>query len=397
MDHGAPVTCSLSCSSRTELSLKRGCLTARDNDQGKLLRACSYNELDPTSRFNLTAYMIHRLTILACVFLVAASACGQQFFEIQAELHMSIWRGDSLSPPPTVQSRTNWITCISGTNEWYIETDFVQNAEQKWRFDGANVYNSARITKQLSPELRDKLSAKGTFLLPPEGAESNLTIRVWESRDGHPLGDPTVNLTWLAFCSGNYLKRPDRIIPLPLEELRHTRDRFGYSDTTTTFSDELSLPQTVDLFTSKARLRASEDDFDQEAFFGDRYEEGKARKVAELVEGTLTFQYVVTESTNVLGNTFPLRFEFFQAARNNQPNGNWTRKGIGYVRSIRSTARPKSLFDPTMNQMVIDWRLRDEANKATGLIYASTNTFLLPTTDPSLQQKFAAEIARKPR
>ena len=73
--------------------------------------------------------------------------------------------------------------------------------------------------------------------------------------------------TWLAFCSGEYLKRLRRLIPLPVDMLRHTRDRYGYTDQTVTFADDNGLPQKVELFTSRSLMEASENGFDAEYFF----------------------------------------------------------------------------------------------------------------------------------
>jgi len=106
----------------------------------------------------------------------------------------------------------------------------------------------------------------GLAAVPFERARSNLTINIWPSRDGHPLGDVSVNIPWLAFCSGTYLKREGRLVPLPAAILHHTRDRFAYTDKTETFEDTFGLPRTVDLFTSKSLYQASNDDFDKEYF-----------------------------------------------------------------------------------------------------------------------------------
>jgi hypothetical protein len=80
---------------------------------------------------------------------------------------------------------------------------------------------------------------------------NTLAINVFASDDGHPLDDISVNIPWLAFCSGSYLKREGRIVPMPSAILRHALDGFGYSDKTTTFDDEFGLPRTIELSTSK--------------------------------------------------------------------------------------------------------------------------------------------------
>jgi hypothetical protein len=147
-----------------------------------------------------------------------------------------------------------------------------------------------------------------------------------------------VNLPWLAFCSGTYLKREGRMIALPCVDLRHCPDRFAYTDVTTTFDDALGLPRSVDLFTSKSRFLAAKKAWDGEHSFGDRYSEANRKTAANLQEGLLVFHYAVLESTNVLGRNFPTKFEFFQTGRPYEQMGDWFCQGIGRVKSIRPSA-----------------------------------------------------------
>ena len=62
----------------------------------------------------------------------------------------------------------------------------------------------------------------------------------------------TVNIAWLAFCSGPYLRREGRLIPLVCDEGRHTPDRYAYTDETEVFPDAFGLPRSVNLFMSRA-------------------------------------------------------------------------------------------------------------------------------------------------
>ena len=150
-------------------------------------------------------------------------------------------------------------------------------------------------------------------------------------------------MPWLAFCSGTFLKREGRIVPLPCGILRHCPDRFAYTDVTTTLDDKLGLPRSVDLFTAKARFLAAKTEWDQEHGFGDRYTEWNKKTTANLQEGLLVFHYAVLESTNVLGRTFPTKFEFFQTGRPYEQMGDWFCQGIGRVKSIRPSNRPPDL------------------------------------------------------
>src|SRR5205814_1247443 len=70
------------------------------------------------------------------------------------------------------------------------------------------------------------------------------------------------------------------------------------------------------------------------------------RGVKNLPDGVLTFHYSVTATTNFLTWTFPLQFEFFQKGREFVENGDWFKRGIGTLKSIRAATEPKNLFDP---------------------------------------------------
>src|ERR1035441_3874522 len=82
------------------------------------------------------------------------------------------------------------------------------NAASKWFYDGTNVYESIQVTRPLPQETQDRMKRAGGLATAPfETARSNLTINIWPSPAGNPLGDEGVNIAWLAFCSGTYLDR----------------------------------------------------------------------------------------------------------------------------------------------------------------------------------------------
>lgn len=303
-----------------------------------------------------------------CLVGCSVSAGAQSYVEISAQIEVTACSGHKTNGTANAEPRTISLTCIAGTNAWLIEDDFIRGATSAWYFDGTNVYQRLRSTDN-----------------------AQATINTWPSRDGHPLGSLAENIPWLAFCSGSYLRREGRIVPLPCDELRHTPDRYGYTDKTTTFADELGLPRTVDLFSSKALFLASETDFQNEGSFRDDYAEWTKKRAAELPEAVLTFHYEVPEFTNFMGQHFPMKFEFFQKGRKYEQNGDWFWRGVGRVKSIRPSERPKGLLDPTARQMVVDWRFRDSASKIDGIIYASTNNGVAPTNDPALLQKLAVK------
>ena len=258
-----------------------------------------------------------------CLVLLPIQNQAAQFVEISAEIETFGYRLGDINSIAKAKPKLVNVGCITGSSEWCITNDFKER--QEWLFDGTNVVCRSR-----------PLSVPDTS----ERANSKVMQEVWESRDGHPLGDFGVNIPWLAFCSGTYLKREGRIIPLPAAILRHCPDRSAYTDVTTTFDDEFGLPKSIDLFTSKSRFLASHADWDKELSFDDRYAEWEKKTASNLQEGVLVFHYAVLESTNVLGRSFPTKFEFFQTGRQYEQDGNWFCHGIGRVRSIRPATKP---------------------------------------------------------
>ena len=237
------------------------------------------------------------------------------FVEISAEIETFGYRLEDTNSIANAKPRTVRLVCVTGSNQWYMTNNFQQ--PEQWLFDGTNVWRRTQT---------------------PNLSGSPVKNEVWESRDGHPLGHFGVNLPWLAFCSGTYLKREGRLIPLPAAILRHCPDRFAYTDVTTTFDDELGLPRSLDLFSSQALFLKSHTDWDKELSFGNRYTEWNQKTALKIQDGLLVFHYAVLESTNLLGRSLPTKFEFFQTGRKYEQDGNWFCQGIGRVKSIRPSA-----------------------------------------------------------
>jgi len=267
---------------------------------------------------------VAKWVIALCLGLAPIQNQAAEFVEVAAEIETFGYRLGDTNSIPKARSQTVKVRCITGSTEWYIEHDF--HVRQEWVFDGTNVVCRSAPLAGASEQGNAKISKV-----------------IWPTRDGHPMGEFGVNMPWLAFCSGTYLKREGRIVPLPCGILRHCPDRFAYIDTTTSFDDEFGLPRSVDLFTSKARFLAAHTEWDQEHGFGNRYTEWNKKTAANLQEGLLVFHYAVLESTNVLGRTFPTKFEFFQTGRPYEQMGDWFCQGVGRVKSIRPSSRPPDL------------------------------------------------------
>jgi hypothetical protein len=331
-----------------------------------------------------------------CLSLLAQHATAQ-FAEISAKIELTAYRSDEPDAEAKAKPKTYSVLCITGNDRWRIEEDWVAGGLNKWLFDGTNIYESLQVIKPPPEKTQEHL--KGTLhfaTVPFEQAKSNLTIHIWQTLDGHPLGDVGANIPWLAFCSGQYLKREGRLISLPCEILRHTPDRYAYADTTETFQDAFGLPSSVDLFLSKTLYLSSVEGFynDWESNSSARYAESMKRAVTNLEEGVLTFHYAVTATTNFLGLTFPLRFEFSQKGRAFIQNGSWNWRGVGTLICIRQSTEPQGLFNPSMQQTVVDWRFRDEVAKINANTYNWTNSYTPSIDDPELQEKFRKHVEK---
>lgn len=62
------------------------------------------------------------------------------------------------------------------------------------------------------------------------------------------------------------------------------------------------------------------------------------------------------------------------------------------MKTIREVEAPKGLFNPTMQQTVVDWRFHDAASGADANMYTWTNQFTPRMEDPVLQDKFKVRI-----
>jgi hypothetical protein len=340
-----------------------------------------------------------RYALLLCLLLPIPSATAQ-FAEITAEIEITTSRSDEPGAETKATPRRFSVLCISGTDRWRIENDRSQGGLNKWLFDGTNIFESLQVIKPPPEEMQEHLKETLHFAeVPFEQARSNLTIHIWPTDDGQPLGDVGVNIPWLAFCSGPYLKRERRLISLPCETLRHTPDRFAYTDKTETFPDAFGLPSSIDLFLSKSLYMSSVEGFYKgwASEKGVHYSEWMKHAVTNVEQGVLTFHYSVTATTNFLGRKYPLRFEFSQKGRAFVQNGSWNWRGVGMLKSIRETAEPKDLFNPAMQQTIVDWRFRDDASGVDANMYTWTNSYTPQTDDPALQEKFKKRVERVSR
>jgi hypothetical protein len=237
-----------------------------------------------------------KTTFILCAVLFAVAAPAQQFVEITAELELTTWSYQEETGFPLKKTRVWPTRCVVGTNAWLIQklsnTNFTEDI---WFMDG-------KIIRQTTVT-RDSDSDEPGYFTSRRGSRS---ANVAVAPDGYPASDLFVNVPWFAFCSGPYLKRPGRAVPLPAP--LDNRGAFGFTDETTVFNDSLGLPRRVGFHTVQRQLKA---------------------------------EYQVQNSTNVLGWNFPLAFTVVQ----NEPDklGKWNRQlsVSGRVTSIRPARKPE--------------------------------------------------------
>lgn len=300
-----------------------------------------------------------------------------QFLRITAEIDLITYSNSFTAAPGIESMRTFPLTCIVGAKEWRIDEEFVSHSMRTWCFDGTNVYERTQLKDSWTAStsvggmpLTSKLLAQ---------ARSNVTVTISPSQDGHPLGHLGVNIAWLAFCSGSYLKQPGCDLPMPADEIRVDPLAFAYADSVQVFDDPLGLPKTVELRASSGRYW----NFSNATTRGLRYPAIRdPQRALGMPEGALVFRYVVETTTNFAGRILPLRFTYTRFEFDGEGNPSPFIGGIGRVLSVTQTPRPEPVFLPNREHTIIDYRLEN------GRIYSATNlNSSVHHTQPSLEER----------
>ncbi len=336
---------------------------------------------------------VHRMRNALVLFLSIRSALAlaeERCLEISAEIERTVFPSTGTN---SQSSETFKVRCTVGKTFWSIDDDFIRGLEDGWWFDGTNVYERCASTLDTPPDVVHRLRAMRVAALPLSKARGHVTLNVYPSADGVPPGHPGVNLPWLAFCSGRYLRNAGRLIPLPDGLLPYEPDAFGYADHTELFDDELGLPRRVSLFTSSALFRAS---VQRLTFRGNRNPEVWRGLWSKLPDGLLKFSYNVSRTTNVLGWHIPLAFEYTQNEL--KADGSWKPRyvGVGKVEAVRTVARRQPEVAKGVRQTVVDWRFADSTKAVNAITYRSDSPAASSTNDPNLRARFAELRKRAP-
>jgi len=228
--------------------------------------------------------------------LLALANLRAQYVEVHATIDVVSWFHQEETGLALKTPRSFFVRCVVGTNGWYIENHARTNpVENVWFTNGKIIRQIAYDTNAMTEDFAFSTGRRGYR-----------TANIANVEDGYPAADLFVNLPWFAFCSGPYLKRPGRSVPLPAPAANQAA--FGFTDETVIFKDALGLPERVTLRTSKGQTKC---------------------------------EYRVQQSTNVFGWNFPLAFTVVQ----NEPGpfDVWRKQltASGRVVRIRRAAKPE--------------------------------------------------------
>ena len=356
-------------------------------------------------KFYLSAHQERFLKIGVCIGALALSEVLQssitasetqlvdnrRYVEVLASIALTTYDSAGTNTEPRVAAQKTFpVKCIVGTHEWRIEADFSLNSHTSWFYDGTNVYSSPHITKDLS---QSRTNRHNRFVgLPFAEAQQIHAVTIRPSVGGCPLDIPGVNLPWLMFCSGPYLQRRGRVVPLPCV-FQFTGDTFAHTDKTETFRDQLGLPRTMYLFTSRAQYLKSLEDPRLVKSEHLIWEKANPRNVRD---GNLVFDYMVHATTNVSTWTFPKECSFTQ--RHLDDSGKWKPfvTGKGTLLSIRMAAKPENVFSSKVVNHVLDYRFHDTRKMVDALNYRWTNSESPSTNLDFISERRAKQIAFAP-
>ncbi len=242
-------------------------------------------------------------SLIFCAVLLALPAAAQ-FVEVTARMEITTFQYHEETGLPLKNIRTVSVRCVVGTNNWLIEHQPRTNAtDSTWFVNGKLIrqINYSNYSNYGQESIAEETTSFRTF------RRNSRPASVINGADGYPGGELLVNLPWFAFCSGPFLQRSARGVPVPTSP--PDRAAFGFTNETTFFSDSFRLPRRAVFYATTQQIKCD---------------------------------YQVQQSTNVLGWNFPTAFTVVH----NEPDslGKWNRQLsiTGRVTSIQP-AQPVEL------------------------------------------------------
>jgi hypothetical protein len=246
-------------------------------------------------RFNFAPNVVISAGI---VMLLPWLSHAAQFIEVHADIEVTSWSSEK------IRSRTPYTTqFIVGTNLWFFEGNFLGHATRRFWFTGTNLVEETIITSRSA----ERQNIGSPIAITQEIGERSVRIHTPYSTGIHDVA----YVSWMAFCSGTFLKSAGREIILPF----HVRESLPrLSDKTAVFEDGFRLPRQFELYGPHQQ------------------------KLCE---------YTVQESTNVLGWNLPLSFKLVQYREDNIQGKIQAVGNVSLIRSSRAPVLPTRVLEPT--------------------------------------------------
>jgi hypothetical protein len=280
-----------------------------------------------------------------------------------------------------VTNAHSWSTSIVlGSDKWRIESGMPINATELCYCDGTNVFFKDEINSSYQPR-----SQSAAMPSVSAGYNQNIVVVV---PGAHPMGDFGLNLVWLAYCSGDYLRSGNRLLPLSAGEPRHHIELFYVEDKSVLSESPPFLPSKIEFLANKANAAKA-----AQSQFIFRSEEPVFIPTLE-TDGTLLAAYQVEQFTNYSEWTIPVAFTYFQT---NRPI--LSERGYfvtGKVTKISEATAPRSLLEEGMTAFIEDTRFRHPDRLFDSMPYTLTKSVLPATNDPAILAAMKELAGRRP-
>ena len=252
------------------------------------------------------AWALLAIAVLQATVALSLADEAPQYVRIDGRIDLS-------STSKTGKTTTNSYPfhCVIGEDRWAITEHWMANAINRYHFDGFFVYRVTEMTR--NPDLKLPTAAVPAFnpftQNPNQMERYNARKPLVITPGAHPLGNVGVNIPWLAYGSSRYLTIKGRLIPLPICNIKHTRNAFSYRDETVLLSGAPGLPGSIRWFESNALFEQAALDprLSDSAKFS-----GWSHPTTD--PGKLACEYEVLATTNRFGRTLPLEFRINSTA-----------------------------------------------------------------------------------
>jgi hypothetical protein len=188
-----------------------------------------------------------RLLSLLLVSLLSLAPARSQFVDLTSDIEIVSWGASLVDDPPMFVPNVWKVHCIVGTNSWLITATNNATFPETWFYTGSNLVH--QFPKILRKDVVD-------------GATNEIQITrthtfdgdLDSSTDGPFLNSGPFRAAWLAYCSGPFLNRPGRQIPLLSTLWKESwlysdfaAEPRGFRDKTAKFQDDFGSPISVEL------------------------------------------------------------------------------------------------------------------------------------------------------